>query len=297
MRNPVTNEYIPQSWETVNCPVCSSSSFSEYEKFGSQLQYTYVKCKNCSLIYTNPRPTYNQDFIDCCYESYYQYAKNLSITELNSIPHSSFQMFNEEIDYISKYDKHKQAVLDIGSGMGTFLLAAKKYYSKLIGLDVSIQMANFIEKNIGIKVYVQQFHEFEHESFSLIHMSHVIEHIPNPNEWVAHANKLLINDGILVINVPNKFSLGSLIQHLFYVLKFKKQVSSSWNDATRTPDHLYEPTIKSFKLLLSNCNFEIIEYYTYSRKDPTSSKNIISKFMNRFLHLGSNITFILRKNS
>ena len=294
MRNPITNEYIPQEWEKVNCPVCNSNSYAEYEKFGSNLQYTYVKCRNCSLVYTNPRPKYNQDFIDSCYSSYYQYTANIT-GDLDSIPQSSLQMFKEEVEYISKYDRHKKSVLDIGSGMGTFLLAAKKYYSVYIGLDVSEQMAAFVEKNIGAKVYIEQFDTFQHEPFSLIHMSHVIEHIPNPNDWIAHANKLLIKDGILVINVPNKFALSSRIQYLFYKLKLKKQVSSSWNDPTKTPDHLYEPTIESFKLLLLKSNFEIIEYYTYSRKDPTSSKNIFSRFMNRFLHLGTNITFITRK--
>lgn len=295
MRDAVTNAYIPKEWETVNCPVCHSDKYSEYEKFGNALQYTYVKCSKCSLIFTNPRPKYDQDYIDCCYSSYYQYAENLTVEDLNSVRESSLQTFKEEIEHISKYDKHKKSVLDIGSATGTFLLAAENYYPERIGLDVSEQMAAFVEKNIGVKVYIKQFDEFEHEKFSLIHMSHVIEHIPNPNAWVVKASELLVDEGILVINVPNKFGLSYRLQHLFYKLKLKKQFSSSWNDPARTPDHLYEPTIESFKYLLSKSDFEILDYYTYSRKDPTSNNGLISKLMNRKLHLGSNITFITRK--
>lgn len=295
MRDPQTNVYIPNEWETANCPVCDSGKYSEYEKFGSNLQYTYVKCAKCSLVFTNPRPKYDQDYIDCCYSSYYQYAENLTVEDLNSVRESSLKTFQEEVEHISKYDKHKTAVLDIGSAMGTFLLAAENVYPIRIGLDVSEQMARFVEKNVGVKVFIEQFDAFEHEPFSLIHMSHVIEHIPNPNQWIAKANELLLPDGILVINVPNKFGLSYRLQHLFYKLKLKKQFSSSWDDATRTPDHLYEPTIKSFRYLLSNSNFEILDYYTYSRKDPTSSKSILSRLTNRWLHLGSNITFITRK--
>jgi 2-polyprenyl-3-methyl-5-hydroxy-6-metoxy-1,4-benzoquinol methylase len=295
MRDSRTNAYIPNEWETVNCPVCDSNKYSEYEKFGSSLQYTYVKCAQCSLVFTNPRPKYDQDYIDCCYSSYYQYAENLTVEDLNSIRESSLQTFKDEVEHISKYDKYKTSVLDIGSAMGTFLLAAEKAYPIRIGLDVSEQMAQFVERNVGVKVFIKQFDEFEHEPFSLIHMSHVIEHIPNPNQWIAKAGELLLPEGILVINVPNKFGLSYRLQHLFYKLKLKEQFSSSWNDAARTPDHLYEPTIKSFKYLLANSNFEILDYYTYSRKDPTSSKSFLSKITNRWLHLGSNITFITRK--
>src|SRR5438034_721438 len=79
-------------------------------------------------------------------------------------------------------DKKRTNVLDIGSGVGTFLYAAKPHYKNAIGLDVSAQMAAFVEKKIGVKVYLQQFDQFDYpEKFSLIHMSHVIEHVPNPN--------------------------------------------------------------------------------------------------------------------
>ena len=295
MRDPKTNAYIPNAWETVNCPVCNADDFKTYERYGSDLQYTYVKCNKCSLIYNNPRPKYDSDFINCSYSSYYQYAENLTLEDLNKVRESSLNTFKEELEHITKFDKHKTSVLDIGSAMGTFLLAAQNYYPKRIGLDVSEQMARFVQEKIGVKVFIKQFDEFEHEPFSLIHMSHVIEHIPNPVAWVAQASKLLIKDGILVINVPNKFGFGYRLQHLFYKLRLKKQFSSGWKDASRTPDHLYEPTVKSFKYLLAHSNFEILDCYTYSRRDPVSNKSLFSRFWNRRLYLGSNIAFVTRK--
>jgi SAM-dependent methyltransferase len=296
MRDSQTNIYTPNEWETVNCPVCNSSKHTIYEKFGSKLQYTYVLCQNCSLIYTNPRPKYNQDFIDSCYSSYYQYAENLTLKDLESIKESSLPLFEKEFAHLMNFDKTRSAVLDIGSGMGTFLLAAKPYYETLIGLDVSEQMAKFVENTIGVPIFITQFEEYHPAiKFSLIHMSHVIEHIPNPNLWVRHAKNLLDDDGILVINVPNKMGLSYRIKHLFYKLRLKKQFSSSWNDPQRTPDHLYEPTIKSFKYLINNNGLKIIDFYTYSRKDPSADKNLISKLTNRFFYWGSNLTFILKK--
>ncbi len=287
--------YIPQAWEKVNCPFCGSDKFATYEKFGSSLQYTYVLCRVCRLVYQSPRPKYDQHFIDAAYASYYQYTENVQLNDFTDIRQSSVHMFKKEIDYIGKYDTRKTAVLDIGSGMGTFLYAAKSLYREAIGLDVSKQMASFVEQQLGVKVFVQQFENFQCQSkLSLIHTSHVLEHIPDPNAWLQKARSLLEEKGILVINVPHKFSLSDRLQHLLYKLKLKKQFSSSWSDPSRTPDHLFEPTIPAMHRLMQANDYEILEYYTYSRKDPVSTKSIFSRIMHRWLKIGSNLAFITR---
>jgi SAM-dependent methyltransferase len=292
---PSLSKYIPKEWEKVPCPFCGSAKYSIYERFGSELQFTYVLCRNCKLVYQSPRPKYDQEFIDSAYASYYQFSENIELNSDTKIQHSSVDMFKEEVENLLKYDKKRNSVLDIGSAMGTFLFAAKPFYKKAIGLDVSEQMARFAEKSTGATVYLKQFNEFVYEEkFSLIHMSHVIEHVPNPVEWLHKAATLLEDDGILVINVPNKFSLSFRLQHLFYRTGLKKQFSSTWSDPNRVPDHLYEPNVKSMLRLLRVNHFEVLDYFSYSRKDPVSNRSVFSKFSNRFLHIGSNLSFIVK---
>lgn len=286
--------YIPESWEKVNCPFCNSTDATIYEKFGSELQYTYVSCNNCQLIYQSPRPTYNKHFIDAAYAEYYQYAENISIDEFSNIKESGVAMFKKEVDFLLQFDKIRTAALDIGSGMGTFLFAVKPYYKEVLGLDVSVQMGNFVTQQMNVPVLIKQFDDFSYSSkFSLIHMSHVLEHVPNPNKWLQKAKTHLETNGILVINVPNKKSLSFLLQHLFVKLGLKKQFSDAWSDPSRTPDHLFEPTIPAMKYLLSKNEYEILDYFTYSRKDPVSNQSFLSKFLNRFLKIGSNLSFIV----
>jgi len=45
---------------------------------------------------------------------------------------------------------------------------------------------------------------------------------------------------------------------------------------------------------LAKNGFEILEHYTYSRKDPVSDQTVFSKFMNRWLKKGTNLAFITR---
>ena len=292
---PSQENYIPKEWEKVPCPFCGSAEFSIYERFGSELQYTYVLCRNCTLVYQSPRPKYDQHFIDSAYASYYQFSENLELNSQTSVQHSSVNMFQEEVQNLLKYDNKRTNVLDIGSAMGTFLFAAKPYYKKAIGLDVSEQMARFAERSTGATVYIQQFNDFSYpEKFSLIHMSHVIEHVPNPVEWLNQAKSMLEDDGVLVINVPNKYSLAFRLQHLFYKTGLKQQFSSTWTDPARVPDHLYEPNVKSMLMLLEANGFDVLDYFSYSRKDPVSNRSLFSKFYNRMLHKGSNLSFIVR---
>jgi SAM-dependent methyltransferase len=286
--------YVPDAWEKVNCPFCDSSRSSVYEKFGSALQYSYVLCHNCRLIYQSPRPVYNKHFIDACYAEYYQYADNITIDDFSNIRESGVAMFKKEVDHLLTFDKLRTAALDIGSGMGTFLYAAKPHYKEVIGLDVSEQMGSFVTRQLGVPVFIKQFDEFTYpEKFSLIHMSHVIEHVPDPNKWLQKAKTMLADGGILVINVPNKRSFGFTMQHIFYKLGLKKQFSSSWNDPSRTPDHLFEPTLAAMKYIVAKNGYTVLDHFTYSRKDPVSNQSLFSRIWNRWLKIGSNLSFIV----
>jgi SAM-dependent methyltransferase len=285
--------YKPTEWETVACPFCGSTNYSVYERYGSELQFTYVLCKDCKLVYQSPRPKYNQDFIDAAYASYYQFTDSLDLNSNPDVPESSVNMFKKEVEYLLQFDKKRTAVLDIGSGMGTFLVAAKPYYKDAVGLDVSAQMAAFVERQLGVKVFLEQFENFNYnKKFSLIHMSHVMEHIPNPKLWLNKAREVLEPGGILVINVPNKFSFSFRLQHMFVRLGVKKQFSDAWADPSRTPDHLFEPTVPSMLRFLKQNNFNVLDYFSYSRKDPVSTGSPMSKLTNRSLHIGSNLSFI-----
>jgi SAM-dependent methyltransferase len=287
--------YVPSQWETVPCPFCDSDRFRVYERFGSELQYTYVLCEECQLVYTSPRPRYDDEFLNAAYSSYYHLSENLRLDEHAAVMHSSVSMFREEIDHLARFDTRRTAVLDVGSSVGTFLFAAKSRYAEAVGIDVSPKMASFVERQLGVRVFVQQFETFQYErKFSLIHMSHVLEHVPNPNAWLEHARGLLEDDGILVLNVPNKFSIGARVQHLACALRLKRQFSSGWSDPSRTPDHLFEPTVPSMTYLLRKHGYEILDRFSYSRRDPASSRSLASRLLHRRMLLGSNLAFIAR---
>src|ERR1700722_18061753 len=63
-------EYIPSAWENVACPFCASRDYKGHEKYGPSFRYTYVQCRECGLVYSSPRPKYDEDFLTAAYSVY-----------------------------------------------------------------------------------------------------------------------------------------------------------------------------------------------------------------------------------
>ena len=105
------------------------------------------------------------------------------------------------------------SLLDVGSGEGFTL----KYFDDLgwecMGLDFShagIKQNN--PEQEGLLIQGDIFDNLEKiiengEKFDLIFLDNVLEHVIDPFELLNSLNKIISSDGILVVDVPNDFSL------------------------------------------------------------------------------------------
>jgi len=280
--------YTPKAWEEVKCPICNSGDFRLYHTFGDKLQYTYVYCRKCGVVYQSPRPKYDKYFLEAAYERYYVFNPDYKYSE------KELNEFRPEVKEITVFDKSRSSMLDVGSCMGSFLKVAQEVYTNVEGIEISENMASYTEQQLNVKIHRVQFTDFTTEKkYSCIHLSHIIEHIPNPNEWLTKASELLDECGVVVVCVPNMFSLSRKIKLILRRIGLR---SGRWKESWRTPDHLFEPTIKGMRYLFINNKFRILSYYTYSRKDPVST-SLPGRIFHRTLRLGSNLRFYLAKES
>jgi 2-polyprenyl-3-methyl-5-hydroxy-6-metoxy-1,4-benzoquinol methylase len=286
--------YAPKEWETVACPFCNASEYSIREHYGSTWQYTYVKCRQCGLIYQNPRPKYDASFIHDAYEYYAEDTlKNLSNPQKYLEEASTQSQWDDCVEEILKYDTQGTCILDVGAYTGTFLHSALKRYPKAYGADVSTRMAKFVEEQLGVKVFLEKYEDIQtSEHFSCIHMSHVIEHIPNPIDWLEQSKKLLTNGGVLVVSVPNGLSLSWRVKVLLKKIRLRKGCWKPW----RTPDHLYEPTLRSLLRLMKEHGFDILSYKTYSNNRKVDN-SLWGKLTHQTLHWGTNLRIFVKVKS
>jgi 2-polyprenyl-3-methyl-5-hydroxy-6-metoxy-1,4-benzoquinol methylase len=278
-------EYVPDEWETVPCPVCNSGLYTLYERFGHRLQYTYVRCRDCSNVYQSPRPKYDERFLRAAYGSYYLFSEHYEYAG------AALAGFREEAAEIVTFDKKREGLLDVGCAMGDFLFNARNHYPLVCGTEIAEAMARFTARKLGVRVLNTQFTSLDTtERFSCIHMSHVIEHVPNPRDWLQHAKELLRPDGVLVLCVPNMFSFSRVAKLLLKRMGLRK---GRWKDGSRTPDHLFEPTVRAMRCLLRRNGFQVLSIYSYSRSNMTARGPLAFLFQ-RVLKWGSNIRVYAR---
>jgi 2-polyprenyl-3-methyl-5-hydroxy-6-metoxy-1,4-benzoquinol methylase len=104
-----------------------------------------------------------------------------------------------------------EKLLDIGCGVGTYLSLVKHYWTTtaVYGTEIDIDKYDQIITERKIQPSQIRFGDpkdhFEQESFDVITMFDVIEHIPDPIEYLAiNVYPLLKPGGIFIFQTPNK---------------------------------------------------------------------------------------------
>ena len=95
----------------------------------------------------------------------------------------------------------KGKLLDIGAGTGDFLVVAKNDGWETTGIEPS-KKAKSIAINKGVN-FVDNLSDLKNHSFDVITMWHVLEHVPNLDEYIIELKRLLKPTGTILIAVPN----------------------------------------------------------------------------------------------
>lgn len=182
-----------------------------------------ISCRGCNLVSVNPFPS------DSEIEFFYSREDLLSSTEVSAWfkhPFSKLEkMWRKRLEDIERFKKTGR-LLDVGSGMGDFLYLAKKSGWEIFGTEVSAPQVNFAREKFQIDVFLGSLYAANHPNnfFDVIHICHVLEHIAEPLDTLREVYRILKEDGICVIEVPNadfflrksyKVSFDKL-QHLYH---------------------------------------------------------------------------------
>jgi 2-polyprenyl-3-methyl-5-hydroxy-6-metoxy-1,4-benzoquinol methylase len=106
-------------------------------------------------------------------------------------------------------DGSTRSFLDVGCGMGAYLLAAQKLGFEVMGFEPSVDHAHVATAHLKLPVVSDYFspERVDGRSFDLIMLSHVIEHIYSPKEFLHALVGVLKPGGILMVITPNSDSI------------------------------------------------------------------------------------------
>jgi 2-polyprenyl-3-methyl-5-hydroxy-6-metoxy-1,4-benzoquinol methylase len=181
-----------------------------------------------------------------------------------------------KLKLINTLSKDSKMLLDVGCGTGDFLLTAKQNGWNVKGIEPNPQAREIANSKTNNAVSnIESLLDLEKQSFDVITLWHVLEHLPNLEEHIQLFQSLLKPNGRLVIAVPNFKSYDATYYKSFWA-------------AYDVPRHLWHFSRTSISKLFSKYDMEVEEtlpmkfdaFYVslLSQKHKTGKMNPILSF-------------------
>jgi len=268
--------------EFINCNLCGSNDTKVlYEVKGRLIgkeNFNIVQCKQCGLVYTNPRPTVKE--IEKYYPPNYSpfkfsYPEPLfsnGIGILRRILKKKILMLhygyfaNSEIDpskknflrnitlplkyrigWILPPYKRGGKILDIGCSTGHYLSILRQLGWDTYGVEPDSKSSSWARRQMGLNVVTGRFEEidFPLDYFDVVTLWHTLEHFHNPLAALRKVHGILKKDGLIIFAVPDISTLN------------RKIFGTNWW-AWEVPRHLYHFSFSTIVKLLCKDSFKLL---------------------------------------
>ncbi len=194
------------------CPICLSTSFEpifdavidDFEGTVFDKRVLVGCCQQCGFAYNIP------DFTSSCLETHYQ-------TEALYQTETGFGVGGTTPADVTRYERYYRllepflanrdvAVVDIGCSKGGFLASLRdKGLSNLRGIELDPICAEYARTTHGLEILSGSANSVplsDGEADVLVY-SHVLEHLDDPDQVLRETKRVLKEDGIVFIEVPD----------------------------------------------------------------------------------------------
>jgi len=246
MQDPKTGLLRAELARPVDCPVCSADAA---EKIFVKEGFTFVRCPGCGLVYVNPQ--LDQSRLKESYEG--ATSQDIWVDVLLSADQQAYdgKKFQRAAEEMNRMRPAKGKVLDVGCSIGLFLDIARSAGWKVWGLELSKKAVKYAVETLKLDVRPKLLEDcgFEPESFDVLTLWEVLEHVPDPRGLLADAAGLLKPGGLAALLVPNAKSLSVMMM---------RERSSAFGGR----NHLWYFSPKTLPMLLDGCGFETVSIST-----------------------------------
>jgi len=159
-----------------------------------------IKEINPGILKTVPVP----DSLEKYYKSENYISHHQEEKSFKNWVYKSIQKINLKYkkSILDRYIISGKKILDYGCGVGDFLKYIQKDY-QVLGMEPNAEAFKISGKKIGKENMIASLQHLENESLDGITLWHVLEHIPNQEEFIPLLISKLKSKGKLIIAVPN----------------------------------------------------------------------------------------------
>ena len=216
----------------------------DYSVSGEEFQL--IENKTYGYLETIPKPSLDK------LPEYYQTEDYISHTDskrnlFEKVYHSIREIsLKRKLKLINSFKTEQKTLLDFGCGTGDFLNTAQNNNWIVSGIEPNKEARLIANSKTNQAVFdSNHINNFEKQSFDVITLWHVLEHVPNLEAQIAQLKALLKPSGVLIIAVPNYKSYDSNYYKQFWA-------------ALDVPRHLWHFNQKSVSKLFAKINMSVV---------------------------------------
>ncbi len=253
--------------------------------FHTQESFDLIYNPDLDMLATNPQP----EDLDVYYpsDSYISHNDQQKSIIDKIYKYIKDYSLNKKLHLIDSLNTVHKNLLDIGAGTGDFVKKMNSTSWNAQGIEPNIDARKQAQKkNV---VLHKDYEALKNNTYDIITLWHVLEHLPNLDEQIIKITSLLKTNGYLIVAVPNFKSYDAHHYQQFWA-------------AYDTPRHLWHFSRNSIPQLFNNHNMELVQikpmyfdsFYVslLSEKYKSGKNNYLKGFM---LGLISNVNAIYTK--
>jgi SAM-dependent methyltransferase len=226
--------------------------------------WSYFRCTGCGLIVLHPlpdEPTLRAFYKDDYKVDFKNYIKHVRRTSRNALE-----------DLRLKFPD-RGTLLEIGCSYGGFLAEARRDGWNVTGIELNEDAVRYGREQHGLKVFSADLRSTlseRGELYDAVVLFHVIEHVPDPIQFLMDCRKLLKPGGVLVLKTPNASS-------------FAARLSGSFWQWISPPAHLFLYCPRTLDLLLKRTGYQPSTFRSAQGDANNNLFAVLSSVANRTL--------------
>jgi len=226
------------------CPVCGGERFrTAFE----EPPYRVLRCLDCGTGVVSPRAADLESIYTA--GSYWVSAspRTLGYGDYRAAEPLYVKTFARRLSFALRDGPRTGRALDVGCAAGFCMQALHELGFEAWGVEVSETIASHAIERLGfdtVHIGTLEHAPFAEQSFDLITMWDVVEHVADPGALLSRAKELLKDDGLLVLETQNIDST------------FARVLGRRWHHYKHA-EHIYHFTPASLRRLLQSAGFSV----------------------------------------
>jgi SAM-dependent methyltransferase len=236
------------------CDVCRGTLLRSVDR-----EIALCKCTECGFLFRSPRPSPSR--IAAYYSQDNQYDDWLTHEQERD------GLWLRRLRIIERY-KSGGRLLDVGTGIGQFLALASRTFD-VDGTEVSSKAIEIAKSkyNLNIRPGTIDRIDFAGKLFDIVTAFHVLEHVESPRALLTHCRELLVDDGVIVVAVPNDVFTWKRAAKQLYKMGTRNRGDAPGKygleplslDRSGLEIHLSHFTPRTLQLLFTRCGFHVVD--------------------------------------